>query len=49
VRLADRPALFRASDFAEVVRKGKGRMPAFEAYKDEDIAAVLAFLRAVGR
>lgn len=49
VRLADRPGLYRAGDFAEVVRRGRGRMPAFEAYGDADVAALLAFLRAAGR
>lgn len=48
VRLADRPKLFRAEDFAGVVRKGRGRMPAFPTFKDEDIAAVLAYLRSLG-
>lgn len=43
--LADRPILYRAADFAEITRKGRRRMPAYPAYKDEDIAALLAYLR----
>ena len=47
VGLADRPVLYRATDFARVVRLGRGRMPAF---RDQDapeprIADVLAHLR----
>ena len=47
VRLADRPLLYRASDFAQVVRAGRGRMPAFRAEDMPDlrIADLLAHLR----
>lgn len=47
VRLVDRPLLYRAADFAQVVRAGRGRMPAFrsEDVPDARIADVLSHLR----
>src|SRR5207244_1450424 len=45
VNIADRPLLFRAAEFAEVVRKGRGRMPAAAQASDADVAGLLAFLR----
>jgi cytochrome c553 len=47
VTLADRPGLWRADEFAAVVRTGRGRMPAFAFYTDAEIAAVLTYLRAI--
>lgn len=44
VNVADRYLLYRAEDFAAVVRKGHGRMPAFVS-SDREIADLLAFLR----
>lgn len=43
--LVDRPLLYRAPDFAAVVRNGRGRMPRFES-SEAEIAAMLAYLRA---
>jgi len=43
--LVDRPLLYRASEFAEAVQRGRGRMPAFTLYKDQEIGALLAYLR----
>ena len=47
VGLADRPVLYRATDFARAVREGRGRMPAFrdQDVPDPRIADVLAYLR----
>ncbi|HTR50685.1 MAG TPA: c-type cytochrome [Kofleriaceae bacterium] len=45
--LVDRYLLFRATDFAAIVRAGRGRMPA-QPLRDPDIADVLAFLRTLG-
>ena len=47
VTLADRPLLYRAADFAGVVRIGRGRMPAFRAVDlpDPQLADLLAHLR----
>lgn len=47
VDLVDRPLLYRAADFARVVRSGKGRMPAFSeaSVPDKQVADVLAHLR----
>ncbi len=48
INLVDRPILYRAQEFAEVVRKGRNRMPQANAVVvDADIAAVIAFLRAL--
>ncbi len=47
MNIADRPILWRAADFAAKNRQGKGRMPAFPKYKDEDIANLLAHLRTI--
>lgn len=47
MNLADRPLLFRAAELADVTRKGRGRMPAYPAYKDADIAALIAYLRSL--
>ena len=44
VRLADRPILHRAQDVAELVRRGRGKMPPM-ALPDAEIADILAFLR----
>lgn len=46
--LFDRPILYRAADFAEMIHKGRGRMPAFTMYKDDDIANIVAHLRSLG-
>jgi hypothetical protein len=43
--LVDRQILQRPADFANVVRKGRGRMPGVPSYGDADIAAILAYLR----
>jgi mono/diheme cytochrome c family protein len=45
INLADRPALWRAADFAAVVRAGRGRMPAFATLDRRALAAILAYLR----
>lgn len=45
IAITDRPILQRPADFAEVVRKGRRRMPSNPTYGDSDIAALLAFLR----
>lgn len=47
VGLVDRPLLYRAGDFARVVRSGKGRMPSFSeaSMPDKQVADVLAHLR----
>jgi cytochrome c553 len=45
--LVDRYLLFRAADFAAIVRGGRGRMPA-QALTDSQIADLLAFLRTLG-
>lgn len=44
VNLADRPVLYRAPEFAAVVREGRNRMPQF-VLDDGQVAAILAFLR----
>jgi mono/diheme cytochrome c family protein len=45
--LADRPLLFRATEFVAPVRSGRGRMPAYDTQllKDADLASILAYLR----
>jgi mono/diheme cytochrome c family protein len=43
--LADRPLLYRPTSFAEQVRTGRGKMPAYPQLTDADIAALLAYLR----
>lgn len=45
VALVDRHILQRPADFANMVRKGRGRMPGLPSYQDADIAAMLAYLR----
>jgi mono/diheme cytochrome c family protein len=47
VALADRPLLYRAADFAHIVRAGRGRMPAFRSVDvpDPQLADLLAHLR----
>ena len=47
VGLVDRPLLYRAGDFARVVRAGRGRMPSFSeaSVPDKQVADVLAHLR----
>jgi mono/diheme cytochrome c family protein len=47
VNLVDRPLLWRASDFAEVVRQGRGRMPAFNAFSNDEVASILSHLRSL--
>lgn len=47
MNITDRPLLFRAAEFAEVTRKGRGRMPAYPTYKDADVAALLTHLRSI--
>jgi mono/diheme cytochrome c family protein len=47
MNLADRPLLYRASEFMAPLRAGRGRMPAYgpELLKDADLASILAYLR----
>lgn len=44
VRLADRPGLYRAAEFANTVHRGRGKMPP-QAMTDSELADVLAYLR----
>jgi mono/diheme cytochrome c family protein len=44
VRLVDRFELYRAAEFAETVRKGRGKMPP-QTNTDAEIADILAYLR----
>lgn len=44
VNLMDRYLLYRAQDFARIVRSGRGRMPAFPT-TDSEVADVLSYLR----
>lgn len=46
VRLVDRPFLYRAKDVAEIVRRGKGKMPPAVA-SSRDLADILAHLRSL--
>jgi mono/diheme cytochrome c family protein len=46
VSLIDRPILYRAADFAKVVRKGRGKMQG-RSHEDRDIADILAHLRSL--
>lgn len=44
--LVDRPLLYRAPDFARVVRNGRGQMPAYEdTLSTTQVASLLAYLR----
>lgn len=44
--LVDRPILYRAEEFATIVKEGKGRMLAFrDTLTDEQIGAMIAYLR----
>jgi mono/diheme cytochrome c family protein len=45
INLVDRPVLYRAAEFAEVVRKGRNKMPQAAYVQNMDIAALLAYLR----
>lgn len=45
VAISDRPILYRAPDFAAILRASKGRMPAFPDLKEKDIADLLVYLR----
>jgi mono/diheme cytochrome c family protein len=45
--LVDRPVLYRAAEFAEVVKKGRNRMPETPNVRDADIASLLAYLRSL--
>ncbi len=45
VNLVDRPLLYRAPEFAERSRIGRGKMPAFPTLTDPQIASLLAHLR----
>jgi mono/diheme cytochrome c family protein len=47
VNLVDRPLLTRATDFADTLRRGRGKMPAFATQSDAQIADLLAYLRGV--
>jgi mono/diheme cytochrome c family protein len=47
VNLVDRPRLYRAEEWAGIVRAGKGRMPSYDALTDGEIASLLAYLRGV--
>jgi hypothetical protein len=44
MNLADRPLLWRAPEIAAIVKKGRGRMPAFPL-GDAQIAGLIAYLR----
>jgi len=44
VNLVERPFLYRAGDVAEVVRRGRGKMPP-AVVAERDLADILAFLR----
>lgn len=46
VRLVDRPFLYRAKDVAELVRRGKGKMPP-AVVEARDLADILAHLRSL--
>ena len=46
-KITDRPVLYRAGEFAEAVKGGRGRMPAFPLYNEQDIGALLAYLRRI--
>lgn len=46
VRLVDRPFLYRAKDVADLVRKGKGKMPP-AVVEPRDLADILAHLRTI--
>jgi mono/diheme cytochrome c family protein len=43
--LADRPMLYRAAEFAGVLKSGIGRMPSFASLSKAEVAGLLAFLR----
>jgi mono/diheme cytochrome c family protein len=45
VNLTDRPILYRAAEFAEQVKKGRGRMPPAPDLKPRDVGDLLAYLR----
>ena len=45
--LRDQPLLYRAAEFAGIIHRGRGRMPAFPMYKEPEIGAVLGYLRAL--
>jgi mono/diheme cytochrome c family protein len=45
VALVEKPVIFRADELAEVVKKGRGRMPAFADLTDKKIGALIAYLR----
>lgn len=45
--LLDRPVLYRAAEFAELVKKGRNRMPETPNVGPADIAALLAYLRSL--
>ena len=46
--LVEAPMLWQRERFAAVIRKGRGRMPAFDTLSGGQIADLLAFLRAAG-
>ncbi len=46
ILLVDRPFVWRAADFADVIRKGKGGMPAM-SLSDTEIADTLAYVRSL--
>jgi mono/diheme cytochrome c family protein len=46
VGLIDRPILYRAADFANIVRRGRGKMQG-RSHEDRDIADILAHLRSL--
>ena len=45
VNLVDRPILYRAQEFAEVIKKGRNKMPEAPTAQTADIASLLAYLR----
>jgi mono/diheme cytochrome c family protein len=46
VGLIDRPILYRAADFANIVRRGRGKMQG-RSHEDRDVADILAHLRSL--
>lgn len=49
VALSGRPILFRAPDFARVVRSGRARMPAHAGIGNIGIASVISYLRSLAQ
>ena len=47
INLVDRPILYRAAEFAEVVKKGRNKMPEAPGAQTADIASLLVYLRSL--